>query len=238
MECTSLTHYILVVLSSVTLITYCLFLFLQQNLYTSNNFESVLPWSGIERKIVILKVFYKLVLTSSFLFDKSGTNRALEGLVGGLLAGFLAYKRYDSALMFRRSVYNCMLFYEVVNCWFQLTMSVRNFANSEVNIMILLCIVFSGIFLGLIVVMMRDRLRTKYVECQHIDQFKIAYDYELYFFYMYKVIESGQPHDEAVVKGMMYNHLHNCDDAACKCAKILASLDRYGAFVKMKGLRD
>lgn len=54
---------------------------------------------------------------------------------------------------------------------------------------------------------------------------------------MYKVIESGQPHDEAVVKGMMYNHLHNCDDATCKCGKILASLDRYGAFVKMKALR-
>lgn len=198
----------------------------------------MLPWSGIERKIVILKVFYKLVLTSSFLFDKSGNNRALEGLIGALLAGLLAYKRYDSALMFRRSVYNCMLFYEVITSWFQLTMSIRNFADSEINIMILICIILTGIFLGFIVVMMRERLRTSYVECQHIDEFKNAYDYELYFFYMYKVIESGSPQDEAVVKGMMYNHLHHCEDSTCKCSKILASLDRYGAFCKMKAQRD
>ena len=56
MGCNSITHSFLTVLSSLTIIVYCLFLFLQQNLYTSNNFESVLPWSGIERKIVMLKV--------------------------------------------------------------------------------------------------------------------------------------------------------------------------------------
>jgi hypothetical protein len=110
-------HYVLVVTTSITIVIYILFLFLQQNLYTSNNFESVLPWSGIERKIVILKVFYKLVLTSSFLFDKGGQNRALEGLIGAIFAGLLAYKRYESALMFRRSVYNVTLFYEVITSW-------------------------------------------------------------------------------------------------------------------------
>ena len=117
MGCNSITHIFLTVLSSLTIIVYCLFLFLQQNLYTSNNFESVLPWSGIERKIVMLKVVYKLVLSSCFIFDKSGSNRALIGLISAILCGILAYKRYYSALIFRRSVFNATLFYEVITGW-------------------------------------------------------------------------------------------------------------------------
>jgi hypothetical protein len=113
-------------------------------------------------------------------------------------------------------------------------MSIRNFADSEVNIFILSCIVLSGIFIAIIVVMMRERMRVSYIETQHIEQFKHAFDYELYFFYMYKVIESGSLQDEAVVKGMIFNHVDNCEDAACKCHKIASSLDRYSAFAKIK----
>jgi hypothetical protein len=154
-----------------------------------------LPWSGIERRIIMLKVVYKLVLTACFVFDKSGSSRGQVGLVSAILCCVLAIKRYKSALLFKASVFYATLFYDVFNTWLQFLMAIRNFAGTEITITSLCTFILSGLFFSFSVVILRARKKKQIIENQHPDRFVTPSDYELYFYYLYEIIESEDPHD-------------------------------------------
>jgi hypothetical protein len=70
-KCGSTTNKVLIVISSAALIIYLTFLFVQRQLYTSNMFESLLPWASLERSLTGLSIAQKLVLCFSYVFDNS-----------------------------------------------------------------------------------------------------------------------------------------------------------------------
>lgn len=84
----------------------------------------------MERRIIMLKVLYKLVLTACFVFDKNGQIRGQVGIICSLLNGFLVSKRYKSALIFKRSVYYATIFYEVFIMWLQFMVGMYILANA------------------------------------------------------------------------------------------------------------
>lgn len=110
----------------------------------------------------MLKVFYKLVLTACFVFDKGGASRGQVGLISATLCCFLAVKRYRSALLFKSSVYYATLFYDVFTTWLQFLISIRNFASIEITITSLILFLLSGIFVSIAVLIMRVQ-RTKHI---------------------------------------------------------------------------
>lgn len=148
--CDSATHKILMIFSTLGLIFYVLFLILQQQLYASNNFESTLPWSSMERRLTILRVLYKLVITTCFVFDKRGETRGYVGLVCFCLCAIIIFKRCTSALIFRKSVFFATIFYETSSTWLYLAVSMHILTDSKISVMVLglicgIAIIFSAL---------------------------------------------------------------------------------------------
>lgn len=143
----------------------------------------------------MLKVTYKLVLTACFVFDKGGKSRGQVGLVCAVLCCVLAYKRFQNALLLKASVFNATLFYDVLTTWLQLIMAIRNFEGTEVTITSLTAFLVSGIFLSTSVVIMRIIKKKFTIKNQHPDRYLSSIDYEVYFYYLYEIIESEKPHD-------------------------------------------
>jgi hypothetical protein len=91
-------------------------------------------------------------------------------------------------------------------------MAIRNFAGTEITIASLLLLVFSGIFISAAVVMLRMKRRKDILVSQHPEYFQTPSDFELYFYYLYELIESEKLHDQCLIQGMFYNHLLYCTD--------------------------
>jgi len=72
LECYSPLHIILICCSCFLVPIYLLFMTFQSMAYTSNNFESNLPWSSLERRLVLVRLALKVWLTGTFVFDKRG----------------------------------------------------------------------------------------------------------------------------------------------------------------------
>lgn len=80
-NCQSTEHKVLVVASTVLLITYVAFLFVQSLFYCSSSFEEVVPWNTFDRAIALVKILIKLVISFGFVFDKAGAYRWHVNLV-------------------------------------------------------------------------------------------------------------------------------------------------------------
>lgn len=90
-ECFSLEHQLLITFSTISLIVYLAFLFIESLLYTSNSYESSLPWCSLERNLSLVRILIKLVLTASFVFDKQGQIRGPVDLVCSMLSLFVVF---------------------------------------------------------------------------------------------------------------------------------------------------
>ena len=80
-KCDSVLHQVLMVVSTALIILYLTFLITQQFLFSSNDFESQLPWASFEKQLSIVRCCYKLIITASFTFDKAGVYRSELGFV-------------------------------------------------------------------------------------------------------------------------------------------------------------
>ena len=92
----------------------------QSILYTSNSFESTLPWSSLERNLVLARILVKIIYASFFVFDKQGKIKGVVNIVCVFLLSIIIYKRMTSALIFKAKVYYAMIFYEVELLWIAL----------------------------------------------------------------------------------------------------------------------
>lgn len=74
-ECGSVSNQIMVVFSTVTLILYISFLFIQTMIYNSCDFETAIPWASVEDSHSHARVIWKLIISFGFMFDKAGLYR-------------------------------------------------------------------------------------------------------------------------------------------------------------------
>lgn len=79
--CDDILHKILIIISSLMLIIYGVFLYSEVFLYTSNGFEKVVPWGSYETKMGGIRVLIKIILTFGFVFNKSGSFRGVINIV-------------------------------------------------------------------------------------------------------------------------------------------------------------
>lgn len=119
----------------------------------------------------MLKVVYKLVLSACFVFDKSGQSRGQVGLITAVLCCVLTFKRFKTALLFKKSVYYATLFYDVFNTWLQFIIAIRNFLGTEITISSLTGIMLIGVFMSISVIVLRIIRKKDYIENQHPDRF-------------------------------------------------------------------
>jgi len=138
------------VFSTLGIIIYVIFLVMQQQLYASNNFESTLPWSSMERRLTILRVLYKLVITTCFVFDKEGKTRGYVGFICFCICALILFKRTTSALIFKRSVFFATLFYESSSTWLYLIVSLHILSDTHITVMSLSLICITGVFFSVI----------------------------------------------------------------------------------------
>jgi hypothetical protein len=87
----------------------------------------------MERRLSIMRVIYKLVITASFVFDKKGESRGLVGLVSFFICAFIAFKRQTSALIFNHWVYYATIFYESSTTWLYLNISLHILTGTELT---------------------------------------------------------------------------------------------------------
>jgi hypothetical protein len=149
------------VFSTLGLIFYVVFLILQQQLYASNNFESTLPWSSMERRLIILRVLYKLVITTCFVFDKEGKIHGYVGFICFCICAVILFKRCTSALIFKRTVFFATVLYETTSTWLYLAVSMHLLTDSKITVMVLGLICGIGFLLSVTICILLDWKRSQ-----------------------------------------------------------------------------
>lgn len=66
------------IISTAIIVSYLIFLMVQNQLYTSNSFESPLPWASFDNGVSFMKLLQKLVISFTLIFDKTAKNRQYE----------------------------------------------------------------------------------------------------------------------------------------------------------------
>lgn len=69
-DCHSGMHLTMIALSTIFLVVYSIFLLIEQVLFSSNNFDTSLPWGSLKRNVPLFKVILKLVISANFTFNK------------------------------------------------------------------------------------------------------------------------------------------------------------------------
>lgn len=81
LKCSDIAHNLLTIISTLMLIIYLVFLLCEQTLFSSNNFEIVVPWASFERQMAGVRILIKFVISIGFIFDKKGIYRGEVNLV-------------------------------------------------------------------------------------------------------------------------------------------------------------
>lgn len=108
----------------------------------------------MERRLSIIRVAYKFLITAAFVLDKRGKSVGEIGMVCAFLCLFIIYKRCTAALIFRRSVFYGMIFYESSTCVLFFSAAIHNLSGTRLTItslgvLILLCfVVATSLILG------------------------------------------------------------------------------------------
>ena len=225
----------LMVFSTLGLIVYVVFLILQQQLYASNNFESTRPWSSMERRLIILRVLYKLVITTCFVFDKEGKTRGYVGFVCFCICAIILFKRCTSALIFKRTVFFATVLYETSSTWLYLAVSLHILTDSKITVMVLGLICGIGVLLSVTICILLDRKRSLFLQTMHPDRFTSHTEFELYFYHLYEIIEDPSAEALREFTGIVYNHAHYCDNGPhCACLGVIESFDGVRKYRKLK----
>lgn len=93
-SCNSLEHNVLIFTSTILLIVYIVFLFVESIFYQSNSFDEGVPWSGFDRSLAAIKILIKIVISAGFAFDKAGKYRGQVNLVCFLIQAYITSKRF------------------------------------------------------------------------------------------------------------------------------------------------
>ena len=180
----------------------------------------------MERRLTILRVLYKLVITTCFVFDKKGEIRGYVGLVCFCLCAIIIFKRCTSALIYKRSVYYATIIYEASSTWLYLAVSMHILTDSKITVMILGEICAIAIILSVVLCVYQDRKRNVQLQTVHPDRFTDHSEYERYFYRLYETIEGRNSIAHNEFLGILYNHVHYCENGpTCPCVNIIETYD-------------
>lgn len=158
-ECGSAYNMGLSVFSAMTLAIYMAFLYIEINLYNSCHLETKLPWASLERKLPLINVVFKLVISFTFVFDKRGTILPYARLLLSFIGGVVAFKRLGFSVLLDPYIFYASSFYDNFNCWMFLMVAIHQLSNLSITIAKLTLILTSGVFVAATVVIVGEKLR-------------------------------------------------------------------------------
>ena len=160
------------------------------------------------------KIALKLILASCFVFDKQGRIRAGTDMACFLIISFITYKRLTIALIFNKSVFYAMIFYEVEQLWLALCISIHLFSGQPITILSLILMFLIGIFLSFFFIMLQIR-KKKLLILSDPKKFQTASEFELYIFRLNELIISNSLKDHYILYGLLSNHVTQCANEKC-----------------------
>jgi hypothetical protein len=90
----------MIIFSTILLLFYIVFASIQSILFSSNSFDSPIPWCTLERRYGLLKMLLKTILAVGFVFDKKGTFKAEVNLVCFVVSASMIYQRFRKCIMY------------------------------------------------------------------------------------------------------------------------------------------
>jgi hypothetical protein len=88
----------------------------------------------MERRLSIIRVAYKFLITAAFVLDKRGESVGEIGMACAILCFFIIYKRCTAALIFMRSVFYAMIFYEASTAVLFFGAAIHNLSGTKLSI--------------------------------------------------------------------------------------------------------
>jgi hypothetical protein len=88
----------------------------------------------MERRLSIVRVGYKFLITAAFVLDKRGDSVGEIGMVCAFICFFILFKRCTAALIFRKSVFYAMIFYESSTAVLFFGSAIHNLSGTKLTI--------------------------------------------------------------------------------------------------------
>ncbi|TNV87907.1 hypothetical protein FGO68_gene9941 [Halteria grandinella] len=225
-SCDSLTRHLLIAVATFSLVVYFGFLVVQQLLYSSNNFQTNVPWGSLERNITLFKVLYKLVIAVSFTMNKTGTQGGEVHLICFFIAGFLLYKRCTSAFFLDPLIQFAAIQYETMLTWLFLVLAAHIFSGAMMTLFNLSLIFSFGLLAGFIINIFQYHLHLKVIATPQPNKtFQTPALLMAYLFRLYSAIQNFTPQDKLMLQGILSCHKDECIDGhsfqdKCQCQMI------------------
>ena len=146
--CTSSTHSLLILISTLMLIVYVIFLLTETLLFASNSFEILVPWASFERELAIIRQIIKFTISASLIFDKSLVFRGELNLALASLYFYMIARRCKDAIIFDNSVFYATIVYETLGFWLHINVSIHQLSGSQLSISSVVIIFAMGIIMA------------------------------------------------------------------------------------------
>lgn len=220
--CNGLNHQILQVISSITLIAYFAFLYIQSHLYNSSNLETTLAWTSLDRELPVFRVMWKLLIGCCFIFDKAQKLSDYTKIAIGGVGAFIAIKRLSYALILDKSVYLAASFYDLCISQIFLHLALNKLGNFAITVNKLFYTLTMTMFFSIAAILIAERFRSIqiYKEKSRVGeniQAKSPMMAQHVIHKMLKLIRSKGPTENVIMNGLIINHFEQCVQDACVC---------------------
>lgn len=91
--------------STITLLLYLAFLYVQQLVYTSCNLETTIPWGSLDHSRGVLRVLWKILIVFSFMLDKQAQYKIETDLACFALGAVISHRCIFRASFFSKNIY-------------------------------------------------------------------------------------------------------------------------------------
>jgi|LauGreDrversion4_2_1035121.scaffolds.fasta_scaffold171887_1 hypothetical protein len=118
----------------------------------------------MERRLSIVRVAYKFLITAAFVLDKRGSSKAEIGMVCAMLCFFIIYKRCTAALIFKRSVFYAMISYEASTAVLFFAVAIHNLSDTKLTITSLTLLIVLCIIVSITLIMAQEYRRQYYLQ--------------------------------------------------------------------------
>jgi hypothetical protein len=157
--CASSEHYLMIGLSTITLIPYLVLLFVERIIFTSRSFESQVPWASLEPHLDIWKICVKIIVATSWVFDKYGRSQGYVHLLIGFTLGLILYRRIRTGVIVNRQVYFTTIIMEASLTWLYIITGALILSKEQQSISSTAIVLAIGLIIGGILIVVTERTR-------------------------------------------------------------------------------
>ncbi|TNV87948.1 hypothetical protein FGO68_gene15622 [Halteria grandinella] len=237
-ECGSVSNQIMVVFSTVTLILYISFLFIQTMIYNSCDFETSIPWASVEDSHSHARVIWKLIISFGFMFDKAGEYRQIVSFISAAFGLLISYHRLTSAQIFNRSVHYLSVASDLLASWLYICLPIHQYFSSEISVASLVTIVLCGSVLIIVCVVfseMRNQHEIIHAQCDE-ETIKARSPSQAHriIYQLTRLIISANESDKLMLQGLLYSHIAECKNQKCSCDEFTLEFDEKALRIAME----